>query len=194
MQGEIIMEIISLIIGIIGLFVGALGLFKWRIDIKRNYTWNDIIKAIKKLEADIKEYNPNVIIGLSNGLLAAAIIALNYRIQILYWIDSPVLFNEKAERTTNISCEIGDITNKKVLIVDDQLYIGKNIKDTIDILKKQSPQEIKTLVLFKHTSRNALITPDYYAYEKDANDVRKVPWGFTAEFKAAYFKGTPIFK
>lgn len=64
------------------------------------------------------------------------------------------LNKEQRLKTKNLSIDKVDLTNKKILIVDDVMTTGSTIKYAIEIIKKKKPKIIKVLILAKNCRTN----------------------------------------
>ena len=178
------MDIMSIISVILGVLFGLLALFGVTIRLRKKIYWCTIKKGFKKLEQEIRRMKPEVVVGLADGRIIGAIIVSNLRIEHFYAIDIPVECDESGDRTTKILGKehVGDLSGKKVLLVDNHVYTGVNMAAAFNFLKSKNPAEIKTLVLFKHQIVKREI--DYFAFEIKGK--RKVmPWSYTKEHETA---------
>ncbi|MFF7114191.1 phosphoribosyltransferase family protein [Streptomyces albogriseolus] len=164
----------------LGLIVGVVALFKVSIDVRRRAKWRHVISAIKKLDGRIRHYNLDVVIGLSDGLVPAGILALNYRISEIYFINSPV----GRRLPCNLS-HIPDLSGKNVLLIDNHIYTGSSMREAAAALALKNPAQIVTIALFRHTVATAVFTPDHFVYTVNGK-VRSVPWGTTPEHRGDY--------
>lgn len=185
MDPRLLVEAVVIIVGIAGIVVGMPEFLRWiRSIFFRRLSWKDIDTAIKKVQPDIIAAKPDVVVGISDGIVPGAIIALNLRIPALYWLDMPIIFDE-GKRQTTITGDVGDLTGKTVLVVDNHIYTGTNMKAAVQFLETKNPRQIKTLVLFKQTVKTLAFEPDFYAFEV-SGEVKRVPWGFREEHYQAY--------
>lgn len=176
---------VNLLLSIAGLILGILSLIGIRIKIQRKVSWRQIDNAFKELEPRIRDYDPDVIVGVADGRIVGAIIAANLRIPDFYVIDMPIEYDDEGRRVIQINGAVGDIKNKKVLLVDNHIYTGTNMEAAFNYLMDKDPISIKKAVFFKHVVGAAAHHIDYYAYMIDGK--RKVmPWSYTKEHDNAY--------
>ncbi len=64
------------------------------------------------------------------------------------------LNKEQRLKTKNLSIDKVNLTNKKILIVDDVMTTGSTVKHAIEIIKKKKPKIIKVLILAKNCRTN----------------------------------------
>ena len=57
-------------------------------------------------------------------------------------------------KTKNLYIDKVNLTNKKILIVDDVMTTGSTVKHAIEIIKKKKPKIIKVLILAKNCRTN----------------------------------------
>lgn len=100
----------------------------------------------------------------------------------------PVLRDEDKYRVTTIIGEVGDIRGKNVIIVDNHIYTGTNMKTALDFVKSKSPRSVTTAVLFKHQDVPCVIEPDIWVWEEKTEPMT-VPWAFTEVHHRGYGKG-----
>ncbi|HEY3871606.1 MAG TPA: hypothetical protein VGM10_24815, partial [Actinocrinis sp.] len=113
-------------IGIAGLVVGVAALFKVSIDIRRRARWHHVVKAFRKLDNEIRHYRIDTVIGLSDGLVPAGILALNYRVNDIHFINSPV-----GRRSGCSVSHIPDLSGKTVALIDNHIYTGASMRDAM---------------------------------------------------------------
>lgn len=183
------METAGFILGAIGVILGLVGLTTWRLRLQRPRTFRTVLKSLKNLEAEIRAYSPDVVVGLADGLVVAAIITLNYRVPQMLAIEGPVRGTHN-KRATQFHENFSDLGGKKVLLVDLHIYTGTNLRAAVELVSLSNPSEIRTLVLFKHEIPNRAIEPDYYA--RSASGAKaKVPWSLTPEHRETYLTTGP---
>ena len=64
------------------------------------------------------------------------------------------LNKEQRLKTKNLYIDKVNLTNKKILIVDDVMTTGSTVKHAIEIIKKKKPKIIKVLILAKNCRTN----------------------------------------
>ncbi len=133
----------------------------------RAVTWEDIERWCSTVRQKIiKDYRPDLIIGLSRGGLVPARILSDS-----LWIKD--LLSVKTEHwgitaTRNGQAILRDpgslnIGGRNVLIVDDITDTGQSMKLAYEFVKKQDPANIRTATML-HITRSEFI-PDYYGEE-----------------------------
>ena len=133
----------------------------------RALTWNDIERWCSTVRQKIiKDYRPDLIIGLSRGGLVPARILSDS-----LWIKD--LLSVKTEHWGITATRSGqailkdpgslNIGGRNVLIVDDITDTGQSMKLAHDFVKGQSPASIRTATML-HITRSEFI-PDYYGEE-----------------------------
>jgi hypoxanthine phosphoribosyltransferase len=141
---------------------------------------------VTRLIPDVKDYKPDILVALADGAVPAAIIVLNCRIPYLYFIDAPTgSRSSKKEGNIETSSLPSTFNNKRVLIVDNHIYTGTNMRMAVNEIQSRGAKEIKTLALFKHSVATAVFSPDYHAYTVHGH-VRSIPWSITDDHKKAY--------
>lgn len=176
---------INLILSTGALIIGVLSLIGFRIKRGRKISWKQIDKALKKIEPDIREYSPDVLVGLADGRIICAIIAANLRISEVYAIDIPIEYDNLGRRQTQIHGFVGNIEDKKVLLVDSHIYTGTNMRVALNHLREKKPKILKTAVLFKHEVGDAAQLVDMFAILIDGKR-KHMPWSYTEEHQNAY--------
>ena len=144
-------------------------------------SWDYIDEAYKELEPCIKEYDPDVIIGLADGRIIGAIIAANCGIDDFYSID----IHKSGRQKDKVLGTIGDLKNKKVLLVDNHIYTGSNWKIANDEISNKGAAQIRGLVLFKH-SISVHLHVDYFAFILSGDNRKKMPWAYSKAHSRRY--------
>ncbi|MCG3155080.1 MAG: hypothetical protein DKINENOH_01682 [bacterium] len=176
---------VEVVLAVIGVVFSILTLFGVTIHLEKRQTWAALRKAIAILEGDIRRYAPDVVVGVSDGLVPAAVICLNFDIPDCLFLNLPISRGRSGERTLpQISFDY-DLHGKKVLIVDNHIYSGFNLKAAVDFIRSRDPQDVKTLVIYKHVYNNPAIQPNLSAY-KVTKTIKKVPWSYTKDHVEAY--------
>lgn len=186
---------VSILIGIASFVIGLLSFLGIRIRRSSKISWRDVKRGFKKLELDIRKYDPDIIIGLADGAVIAGIIATNFCFSCVtnfcfspcYILGVTVTYEDKGKKTIKLLGKdaIGDLSGKKVLVVDNHIYTGATLKETVEFVISKNPKEIKTLVLFNHEVEEKICAPDYYAYIIKGKR-KKVPWSYTKDHEAVY--------
>ena len=135
-----------------------------------------------------KETKPDIIIGLNNGIVPASIIATNLGIEELYYYHMFPSIDNKGCRSNlvNINNRNLDLSEKKVLIVDDQTYTGESMNTLYNHLltmKGAKAENIKRFAVFKYQSNIHNPRLDIPAPGKISGAIKKIPWSFISEHK-----------
>ena len=64
-------------IDVLNIVFSVLNYFGIKIQVGHRIPWKHVMRAVKKLDPDIRKYNPDVIIALADGMVVAGIIATN---------------------------------------------------------------------------------------------------------------------
>lgn len=150
--------------------------------------WGEFMDSLALLSTHVETYRPDTIIGLADGMIAAAILSVNQA------SGKPVSFNPihclgvSIRRSGNrnesrhidllgTEC-IPDLTGKKVLLIDDHIYTGATMQVAVDFLRTRNPLEVRTMVVFENEMQEKQFVPDVRG--KTIKGGRKrVPWSFT---------------
>ena len=122
-----------------------------------------------------QNYTPDIIIGIARGGLISARILTDLLltpqlaiIQIEFYTD----IAKTKQRPTLTQPLTGDITGKKILLVDDIADSGQSLKLAKTHLQQQGAKEIRTATLY--IKPQSIITPDFY--EKQTSRWVVFPW------------------
>lgn len=125
-------------------------------------------RAIFSLADVLRDYKPDVIIGIARGGLIPAV-RLSH---ILGEVELKVIdvkfykgIDERAERPTITIPIHGDIEGKKVIIVDDVSDTGKTLQVVIEEVKKRGAKDIKVACLAMKPWTS--VVPDFYVFRTD---------------------------
>ncbi len=140
-------------------------------------TWNQIYNMLLNIADKIRKtgFKPNIIVGVSRGGWPPARVLSDL-------LDTPNLANVRVEFYLSVAETIGEptlaqpistnITNKKVLIVDEVSDTGKSLKLVKKHAQEQDAKEVRiATVYYKPWS---VIKPDYY--EKETSHWIVFPW------------------
>ncbi len=146
-------------------------------------SWDELHKDIKDIVKKIKRdnYKPDIVIALSRGGFVPArvicdllIIKDLVSIKVDHW---GVTATKDGKAHLRYPIKI-DLTDKKVLIVDDITDTGESMILAKDFVKKLKPKDIKTASIF-HIKHSKFI-PDYYS--KQINWIWVMwPWNYTED-------------
>ena len=128
-------------------------------------TWDDIEDWCDTLREKITgNYAPDVIIGLSRGgLVPARILSDKMWIKDLVSIKTEhwgITATKDGKAVLKNDTKL-DISNRKVLIVDDLTDTGESMKVAYEYVKSLNPGTLKTATML-HISRSNFV-PDFYA-------------------------------
>lgn len=148
----------------------------------KELTWKQFeIKCQNALEK-IKDIDFNIIIGIkSGGAVAADYIGYYLHLPVDYlkihkYGSKPLHqrmyeFGQKYNYNTSVSGDV-NVTNKKVLLVDDSCFTGSTMKIAKEYLMKQKPKKLTAICIFGPAySGNDAIVGNYEAY-------RPLPWSY----------------
>lgn len=127
-------------------------------------SWSDIEKWCSSIRTKVvKNFSPEVIIGLSRGgLVPSRILSDSLWIKDLLSIKTEhwgITATKSGQAVLNDPGKL-NLKGKKVLIVDDITDTGQSMKLAYDFVKSQDPAEIKTATML-HITRSEFV-PDYY--------------------------------
>ena len=147
----------------------------------RIITWDYVVELCKKLAKKIREegYKPDVIIAIARGGYVPARLLCDYlgvtdllSIKVEHWLETG-----KAEKEAKITYPfLYDLSNKKVLIVDDICDTGDSFIIAQEHVRKNSnPAIIKTaaMQIIPATSK---FTPDFVVEELKSWEWQLYPW------------------
>lgn len=135
---------------------------------------SDIIRALKRISHEILERNKGaeeiILLGIkTRGFFIAKIISDIIKdienISVQYFPIDVSNFRDDIinEKKSNIDNQIEmDLTNKKIILVDDVLYTGRTVRASLNaILEYGRPQNIQLAVLIDRGHRELPIRSDY---------------------------------
>ncbi|AEC51548.1 purine phosphoribosyltransferase related protein [Pyrococcus sp. NA2] len=131
-------------------------------------TWWQVDRAIFALAEKLREYKPDVIVGVARGGLIPAV-RLSHILNDIPLKVIDVKFykgiDERAEKPVITIPIHGDLKGKKVVIVDDVSDTGKTLEVVIEEVKKLGAKEIKVACLAMKPWTS--VVPDYYVFRTD---------------------------
>lgn len=102
-------------------------------------SWDDIVKAIKKLVEELNDFHPDIVIGIGrSGIIPAVLLSKKYgcKLEIL---DIRKYSDEKPPRKIYskpiVLKSICNLLKGNILIVDDLVRTGETIRTAINIVK-----------------------------------------------------------
>jgi len=151
--------------------------------------WDHELAAIKKVSDQVKAFDPDVIVGLNDGIVVAAILAINlpakasshrpcYSLGVAI-TDSVAHPGVREMRLTGTDL-IPDLSHKRVLLVDDHIYTGISLGHAVRCVREHGATELRTLVLFESSLENKVFSPDITAFRMSGKR-KKVPWSYTSD-------------
>jgi hypoxanthine phosphoribosyltransferase len=157
--------------------------------------WAEFMESLELLSAHVETYRPDAIVGLADGMIAAAILSVNQPTDRFAGFNPIHCLGVRIRRSGNRSesrhidllgtdC-IPDLTGKKVLLIDDHIYTGATMQVAVDFLRTRNPLEIRTMVVFENEMEEKQFVPDIRG--KTIKGGRKrVPWSYTEHHFKAY--------
>ena len=130
-------------------------------------SWATVVRLVTRLATQIRkdEYCPDIIIAIGRGGYVPARLLADYLYRMnLTSIKIEHYFSGSHKRpvTTIIYPLTIDVTDQRVLLVDDVNDSGETFEVALEHMRKRSsPTDIRTAVLHNKTSSS--YTPDYYA-------------------------------
>lgn len=131
------------------------------------YSYDNFKIDTNKLLLEIKEFNPEVLVGIARGgLTLSHALAEGLNIRNVQTLSTELYDRTKKRESICISgeCEFENI--ERVLVIDDIADSGDTLKAIMDLLDANFPEvEIKSATLFyKQTS---IFEPDFWINEAD---------------------------
>jgi hypoxanthine phosphoribosyltransferase len=134
-----------------------------------------VLALIESIEA--REYKPDIVVGISrDGAVVSGMIASNLRLRPVANMDRIVEIQNGVGNIEILDCVAGELTNKKVLLVDSVCVTGWTLQELSKYLSTKRGAKVKTAVLFETTSPK-LIEPDFYGMILKEEPV--LPWQMT---------------
>jgi uncharacterized protein len=137
----------------------------------QDFSWQDVEKLVKNITDQIETSNwrPTVVIALSRGgFVPATMIAYDLGIKTMAGL--PVAKNEKGVRSLSPLFEPTDLSEQKVLVVDDGIIGGHLMPLAVEKVRKHGG-EVRTCAL---VSLGRCPDPDYLA--DIHSDMPNFPW------------------
>ncbi len=140
-------------------------------------SWNDIVKAVRKIVEILNGFHPDIVIGIGrSGIIPAVLLSKKYRCR-LEILDIRKYSDEKPPRKIYrkpvVLKSICGLLKGNILIVDDLVRTGETINTAINIVKILGDNiSIKTATIVKKTECKFNI--DAYYIETDECPI--FPW------------------
>jgi len=141
-------------------------------------SWDEAYRLSKVLAQKIKKsgFKPDIVIGIARGGLVPARIVCDFlllrdlaTIKVEHWGIAATMGKAKLKFPLPV-----DISEKKVLVVDDVVDTGDTYAVTMDYIKEKNPLEVRSAVL--HYKSCSTFVPDYWAEKQDAWKWIIYPW------------------
>jgi hypothetical protein len=150
------------------------------------YSWNDIQQLCEELAKKIKgsDFKPDVVVAVARGGWVPARIICDL-------LDIRDLYSVKTEHWGVVATPTGraritqplnvDLSDKRVLIVDDVADTGETVEAVANHVMEFSPKEVRIAVIdYKKTSK---FVPDFYAAEMEDWRWIVYPWSLREDVK-----------
>jgi len=156
-------------------------------------TWNQIYSMLRSQAGKIRcsGFKPDVIVGVARGgwvparvlsdflgIDALATVRVEFYLGVAETRAAPVL-------TQGVSA---DVTEKKVLLVDDLVDTGESLRLAKEHLEKQGAAEVLVATVYRKPS--SVVTPDFY--EKETERWVVFPWDAKENIKEILGKSRGI--
>ena len=128
--------------------------------------WSSFTKEMDALAEKI-DYQPDIIVGIARGgVIPAVMIAKKLGVKDMYCLK----VRKDVDRT--VMAEVfTDVSQKKILLVEDMLETGKSLESAKNFLVTKGA-EVKTACLY--TMPITEVKPDYYL--RQIEEIKKFPW------------------
>lgn len=146
-------------------------------------SWEDVEKSCEKIYQDMAKNNyvPDVIIGLLWGGVVPTRLMVDLfghertNTHVIYTSLYDGVGKKRDSVDINMKHFNSDITNKKVLVIDDIWDTGTTMKAVLKELIERNCEVSTTTLVYKNT--NNMIAPNYYDYIiNDDNSWITFPW------------------
>jgi hypothetical protein len=131
-------------------------------------TWWQVDRAIFSLADSLREYKPDVIVGISRGGLIPAVRLSHILGDVEFKVIDVKFYKDIGERGEKPVITIplhGDLEGKKVVIVDDVSDTGKTLQVVIEEVKNRGAKDIKVACLAMKPWTS--VVPDFYVFRTD---------------------------
>jgi hypoxanthine phosphoribosyltransferase len=166
---------------------------RWRL----RPSWSTYYKclAAKQVIEPIRDFKPNVIIGVNNGIVAASIIATNFAVEdLVHYHVFPEVDDYGCRRDPSFHELKMDLAGKRILIVDDQLFTGRTMDAVYRFVLSQKGVDRKNVYRFAlFCSQLGSERLEIPSFGRLRGAIRRVPWSFTKEHKEKTQHASPSF-
>ena len=160
---------------------------------KRRISWASFFKKLSSpdLRAQIMVNNrkPDIIIGVNSGIVPAAILAFNFQIDTLRYLQCMPDYSTGDRETPAIDLSGLNVAGKEVLIVDDQYYSGGTLRDVLHAVKQLAgadPKRIRTFAVYAYDGPSHPVRLDIKNLGRVTGVLARVPWVFSDEIAHHY--------
>lgn len=130
-------------------------------------TWEELTTEVTELSTKIN-FTPDIIVGIvRGGLVPARLLSSKLKAKDMYCLTVKKI-GAKRKVTNDI---LEDLTDKKLLLVEDMLETGKSLIVAKEYLANKGA-DVKTACLY--TMPISEIKPDFYI--REVNEIIKFPW------------------
>jgi len=186
-------EFIYFVIGIIvSLILSGPGI-EWFQSLRTRITWKAFIQSLRSpviVEALTGSNKPEVIIGLNGGVVAAAILALNYFIDECYFVNLLEYVGPTEKRPADPPrLDLpASIKGRRILIVDDQYISGTSMQLAVDALVSFGVPRanIKRLAIFRYKVPGSGFSLDIPAPSLVTGRLKWAPWVISEQLERFY--------
>jgi hypoxanthine phosphoribosyltransferase len=150
----------------------------------RMYSWDEMYQLAEKTIAKINKsgYKPDKIIGITRGGWVPSMMfsdLLGNRdllsLKIEHWSHTAT---KDAKAVLKYPLQ-ADLSNQKILLVDDLTDSGDSIILALEDVRKNNPKEVRTATLIH--KKQSKIKPDYFAEEKNKWEWIILPWNLNED-------------
>jgi hypoxanthine phosphoribosyltransferase len=164
--------------------------------LRRQVSWRHFHHAVEETLRQIKAegWRPDVIVGLNSGIVPASIIALNLRVDQLYFYDILPQYRGRNRINGTIRDKHINLSGKNVLVIDDQAYTGRSLESLVQHLTAHAavdPDRLKRKALFVHASGAGPVELDLPSAFSIYGRVKKMPWVISEEIKPFWEDRSP---
>ncbi len=182
-----ILDILQLLVTIIGVLtpIGVVGkaIWDWIERRKGILSWNLVDKGVGLLTKKIQEshYNPDVIVGVGRGgsIVGAMISATLDKDGIIPLTTVDRKYYKRGKVEIIFYDDLKRLNGKKVLLATAEVYRGKTLDTTRELVLNESPDEVKVATLLKTVySPSEAFDVDYFAFEIEPRPGgrSRMPW------------------
>ncbi|ASI98407.1 phosphoribosyltransferase [Thermococcus celer] len=131
-------------------------------------TWWQVDRAIFALADHLREYGPDVIVGVARGGLIPAVRLSHVLGDVEVRVIDVKFYKDIEERMERPVITIplhGSLEGKRVVVVDDVSDTGKTLEVVIDEVRKKGASDVKVACLSMKPWTK--VVPDFYVFRTD---------------------------